>query len=105
MKEVGAASDLLKPCDARTMRYDLGIQPHPTRNQSWDWDRGLARVEPMRFKTRCQSEKGDLRIVLRQIEKDGRQQRNLPGGPSNGTSVRKVLVLGERFTDSPLNFG
>jgi hypothetical protein len=37
--------------------------------------------------------KGDLRIVLRQIGKDGHQQRSWPGGPPNGTSVGKVLVF------------
>lgn len=38
-------------------------------------------------------QKDDLRIILRQFGKDGRQQRSWPGGPPNGTSVGKVLVL------------
>jgi hypothetical protein len=37
--------------------------------------------------------KGDLRIILQQRGKDGRQQRSWPGGPPNGTSAGKVLVL------------
>jgi len=36
---------------------------------------------------------GDLRIILRQRGEDGHQQRSWPGGPPNGTSVAKVLVL------------
>jgi hypothetical protein len=38
-------------------------------------------------------QKGDVRIVLRQLGKDGHQMRSWPGGPPNGTSVAKVLVL------------
>ena len=36
---------------------------------------------------------GDLRIILWQHGKDGHQQRSWPGGPPNGASVGKVLVL------------
>jgi hypothetical protein len=38
-------------------------------------------------------EQGDLRIILEQRGKDGRLQRSWPGGPPNGTTVGKVLVL------------
>jgi len=36
---------------------------------------------------------GDLRIILQQRGKDGHMVRSWPGGPPNGTSVGKVLVL------------
>jgi len=38
-------------------------------------------------------QKGDLRIVLRQLGRDGHQQRSWPGGPPNGISVGRVLML------------
>ena len=36
---------------------------------------------------------GDLRIILQQRGKDGHALRSWPGGPPNGTTVGKVLVL------------
>jgi len=36
---------------------------------------------------------GDLRIILQQRSKDGQALRSWPGGPPNGTTVGKVLVL------------
>jgi hypothetical protein len=38
-------------------------------------------------------EQGDLRIILEQRGKDGHLQRSWPGGPPNGTTVGKVLML------------
>ncbi|HVN18703.1 MAG TPA: hypothetical protein VMU05_08020 [Dongiaceae bacterium] len=36
---------------------------------------------------------GEIRIVLKQLGKDGHQQRSWPGGPPNGTPLGKVLML------------
>ena len=76
-------------------QYDLGIQ------QDVRIPREIAPL-PARFEPHEQNviaatipapPKSDLRIILRQRGKDGHQQRSWPGGPPNGTSVGKVLVL------------
>ena len=75
-------------------KYDLGIQ------QDVRIPREIsplpAHFEPLEqnvIEATVPAPKGDLRIILRQRGKDGHQQRSWPGGPPNGTSVGKVLVL------------
>jgi hypothetical protein len=76
-------------------RYDLGIQqdvriPREISPVAANFaSSGLNAVTA----TLALPPKGDLRIILRQRGKDGHQQRSWPGGPPNGTSVGKVLVL------------
>ena len=76
-------------------KYDLGIQ------QDVRIPLEIRRL-PAHFEPREQNvieatisapSKGDLRIILRQRGSDGHQQRSWPGGPPNGTSVGKILVL------------
>jgi len=43
--------------------------------------------------TTAPPESGDLRIILQQRGKDGRLMRSWPGGPPDGISMGKVLVL------------
>lgn len=76
-------------------KYDLGIQndvriplsisPVAAQFQS----RGNNAIEA----TVKVPAEGDLRIILQQRGKDGRLVRSWPGGPPNGTSVGKVLLL------------
>jgi hypothetical protein len=76
-------------------KYDLGIQqdvriPREINPLAATFDsQGLNAIAA----TIPVPERGGLRIVLRQIGKDGHQQRSWPGGPPNGTSVAKILVL------------
>ena len=76
-------------------KYDLGIQSEVRIPHS------ISPV-PAQFQTRGNHvieatvdvpAEGDLRIVLLQRGNDGRLVRSWPGGPPNGTSVGKVLVL------------
>ena len=76
-------------------KYDLGIQEdvriplsiHPVAAQFHPAENNavIATIPP--------PEEGDLRIILQQRGKDGRMMRSWPGGPPDGTSVGKVLVL------------
>jgi hypothetical protein len=76
-------------------RYDLGIQsdlriprsivPFSAQFHSTGDNTIEATITP--------PTEGDLRIILRQRGKDGHALRSWPGGPPNGTTVGKVLVL------------
>jgi hypothetical protein len=76
-------------------RYDLGIQedvrvplsihPLPAQFQPAESNAVIATIPP--------PQEGDIRIILQQRGKDGRLMRSWPGGPPDGTSVGKVLVL------------
>lgn len=81
-------------------RYDLGVQRDVLI------PREIALL-PAKFESSEQNaitatipapSRGDLRIILRQRGKDGHQQRSWPGGPPNGMSVAKVLVLSAKQT-------
>jgi hypothetical protein len=75
--------------------YDLGIQedvriprlirPLAAHFESTDKNAIAATIQPPAA--------GDVRIIMRQHGKDGRMLRIWPGGPPNGTTVGKVLVL------------
>jgi len=76
-------------------KYDLGIQkdvaiplsiaPLPAQFQSVGNNVIEATITPPAA--------GDVRIILQQRGKDGHALRSWPGGPPNGTTVGKVLVL------------
>jgi hypothetical protein len=76
-------------------QFDLGIQedvriptsiaPLAARFESAGTNAIAATVRPR--------EGADIRIVLQQKGSDGKIRRSWPGGPPDGTSVGKVLVL------------